>query len=197
MKRIVRPTGEEAFEEQLKGLYRQDDVFWRDLEEESDRGIALAAGAFFENILGECLANYFAACSASTNLLSSPSGLRNFSSRLDCCRALRIIDDKNYTALNLIGKIRNDFAHNLLAKFSDEGMSDRVSELFRRLYPDPEYRLVDESARKTFAFCCLVVALENHRREIEVLIHTEKYDESIPQYIDRKKKDSQSSDVHD
>src|SRR5260221_454874 len=44
------------------------------------------------------------------------AALMNFSAKIDVCRALRLVGKKTYDNLHVIRKIRNGFAHGILAE---------------------------------------------------------------------------------
>jgi hypothetical protein len=178
---------EEEFEKELRRLYEEDGEFWKSLENESDRGMALSAGAYFERFLENCLVTYFDNCKAAADLLTSTAGLKSFQARARCCRALRIIEDDELKTLEAISRIRNTIAHDLMKDFSSSDVRDSVFALLRRLYPDQSQLKLrnEQDAREAFSLSCLVVALDLHRREISVLMHTGEYQDQIPDYVGR------------
>src|SRR4051812_31186366 len=79
------------------------------------------------------------------HVTNSPMG--NFSSRIDSCAALGLIDDFEYAECHLIRKIRNAFAHSLHGlRFNDP----LVSKLCVKLKSDFPSGIQSPSARSLF-----------------------------------------------
>lgn len=113
---------------------RPDDLkeyskFLAELRRESERGLALIGAAFIDDKLGATLAAFFA-CEAS-ELLNGPNApLGNFSSRIDTCFALGLIEQGEKDECHLIRRIRNTFAHRLMdASFSQNSIYDLCKNL--------------------------------------------------------------------
>jgi mannitol operon repressor len=88
--------------------------FLEELQHESDRGLALVGGAVVDDKLRATLAAFFVECSAVAKLIDQGNApLGAFSARADACLALGLIDDFEYSEINLVRKIRNEFAHGL------------------------------------------------------------------------------------
>lgn len=87
--------------------------FRHSLSEESDRGCALMAAAFIEEKLGELL---HAFCVDNKKiyerLFENNGALATFSSKIDLALLLGLIPKNIFDDLQLLRKIRNDFAHN-------------------------------------------------------------------------------------
>jgi DNA-binding MltR family transcriptional regulator len=82
------------------------------LSPETDRGCALMAAAYLDSRLGEWLALYFVDDPKVANKLLSQEGpLSTFSSRIELAYLLGLLSPRESQALNLIRKIRNEFAH--------------------------------------------------------------------------------------
>lgn len=83
-------------------------------QKETDRGAALVGAAMLdarlERILSLCLIDN----KAKKDLLCGSSApLGTFSAKINICSALGFITQKEYEEINLIRKIRNEFAHQL------------------------------------------------------------------------------------
>lgn len=82
------------------------------LMNESDRACALMAAAFLDDQLKELLsANFVDDKSVRNRLLDQRGPLATFSSRIDMAYALGLIGKKALYDLNILRKIRNEFAH--------------------------------------------------------------------------------------
>ncbi|WP_368576014.1 transcriptional regulator [Acinetobacter baumannii] len=86
--------------------------FIRSLDRESDRGLPLISAAVIEEKLHDTLKAFLSDVSASKKILNDFNApLGTFSSKIDTCYALGLIDEFEYKEINLIRKIRNEFAH--------------------------------------------------------------------------------------
>lgn len=107
------------------------------LIEESDRGCALMAVAFIDELLIELLKAYFIEDEALTKrLLSSSGSLSSFSSRIDMAYALGLMSKNIVHDLNILRKIRNDFAHvSKPLTFEEDGLRSRCFALAVMPFP--------------------------------------------------------------
>ncbi len=140
--------------------------FVEELRRESDRGLALVASALIDDKLGETLRSFFCEGSSAAKLLDdSNAALSTFSSRCEACFALGLIDDKEYSEIALIRKVRNEFAH---AKHGLSFQTPRVQGLCSSLKSNlPEgggYPINDPRFRFTNAAVAIVLRLY-HRPE--------------------------------
>jgi hypothetical protein len=105
--------------------------FRRTLGRETDRGCALVAGAYLEDQLGQLLRAFFIdEPNAADGLLSGREPLASFSARIQACFCLGLISKEAYRDLNIIRKIRNEFAHHAFDVTFDAGaIADRCREL--------------------------------------------------------------------
>ncbi len=86
--------------------------FMQELDRETDRGLPLVGAALMEDRLGETLRSFFCEGRAASKLLDEAnSPLGTFASRLQACYSLGLIDDHEYAEIDLIRKVRNEFAH--------------------------------------------------------------------------------------
>jgi|GEM_PF-1802399 len=100
----------------IKGLSRDSNRFMNELGKETDRGAALVAAAFLENVLETVLRAFFI---DEQNVSKNKSVVRkvfnkyleSFTSRIDLAYCLGLIGPNAYYDLNLIRNIRNKFAH--------------------------------------------------------------------------------------
>lgn len=110
---------------------RDHDSFKLALENESERGCVLVAAAFLDHILEQVLCTQFSNKSAGDKLVTGfNSPLGTFSSRITAASALGLLSDSEQKQLDMIRRIRNDFAH-IFANvgFNDPAIKDRVQTL--------------------------------------------------------------------
>jgi mannitol operon repressor len=100
--------------------------YMREVQKETPRGAVILSGVVLEELLGKTLENYLTDHKDVKKLLyggvSAPLG--TFSARILMAFGLRLIDEKEYTNLQIIRRIRNHFAHNLQASFDDAKVKD-------------------------------------------------------------------------
>ncbi|AGA76666.1 hypothetical protein [Echinicola vietnamensis] len=90
-------------------------------ESKDDRTIAILGGTFLEMILEHILYAFFPEDEKEVEemmLFNQPLG--NFSGKIKMCYCLGLIDKVIKDDLNLVRKIRNEFAHNLYASFEND-----------------------------------------------------------------------------
>jgi mannitol operon repressor len=108
--------------------------FLRELQAESDRGLALVGAALIDDRLRATLAAFFAETNTTDKLLEQPNApLSTFSARTDACLALALIDQLEYSELVLIRKVRNEFAHQL---HGTTFLSERIAGFCSNLQSD-------------------------------------------------------------
>lgn len=148
--------------------------FTEELQKETDRGLPLVGTALIDEKLLETLNSFFIKCKSSKRLLEEGNApLGTFSSKIELCYALGLIDDYEYSEINLIRKIRNEFAH---ARHGLSFQTEKITGLCSSLQSDlPEgsgYPTNDARFRFTNAIVCIVLRLyyrpewvEQERRE--------------------------------
>jgi DNA-binding MltR family transcriptional regulator len=107
---------EDALDLMVPGTKERTKILFRigdELRKESDRGCALVAAAYLENEISELLELFFIEQSAkATSALFDFNGpVGTFSSKAKMAAALGLIPNEIYIAVDLIRKIRNEFAH--------------------------------------------------------------------------------------
>lgn len=135
--------------------------FTSELQRESDRGLALVAAALIDEKLGETLAAFFCESYKSARLLSDANApLGSFSARIQLCHALGLINAYEYSEIELVRKVRNEFAH---ARHGMSFENTRIRGLCATLISDlPEgagYPISDPRFRFTNATVALVLRL--------------------------------------
>ena len=97
-------------DDDLKDLSR----FLRELQAETDRGLALVGAAVIDDKIRATLAAFFVEGPAAARLLDGGDApLSTFSARTDACLVLGLIDAFEHGEISLLRKVRNEFAHGL------------------------------------------------------------------------------------
>lgn len=135
--------------------------FVDELRRETDRGLPLVGAALIDEKLPEALNAFLVRGKAAERLLSDNNGaLGTFSSRIDACFALGLIDEFEHQEISLIRKVRNEFAH---AKHGLSFQSEPVKGLCSNLKSDlpmgANYPINDPRFRFTNAVVCMVLRL--------------------------------------
>jgi hypothetical protein len=89
-------------------------------ESKDDRTIAILGGTFLEMILEHILYAFFPDDDKNVEMMQYNQPLGNFSNKIKMCYCLGLIDKVIKEDLNLIRKIRNEFAHDLYASFESD-----------------------------------------------------------------------------
>jgi DNA-binding MltR family transcriptional regulator len=85
---------------------------------------------FLEEQLKQILSAFMVDDAKSDELLDGAHApLSSFSSRITACYALGLISEAEHHDLNLLRKIRNDFAHDIHASFDTQSVVDRCKLL--------------------------------------------------------------------
>lgn len=83
-------------------------------QKETDRGAALVGAAMIESRLERILSLTLKDNSSKKDIFDGPNSLLGtFSSKIRLCHLLGFITEKEFTEINIIRKIRNEFAHKL------------------------------------------------------------------------------------
>jgi DNA-binding MltR family transcriptional regulator len=101
----------------------------REFHGETDRAAAIIAGGFLESYLAKYLKSHMISDKKLIDALFDGLGpLSGFSQRVNILRAFSLISKKHAVNLDLIGKIRNHFAHHpKTVSFSDAKIGDWIS----------------------------------------------------------------------
>jgi len=99
------------------------------LSEESDRGAAILGASYIEERLREMLLNFMIQSDESEKLLNRQ--LSTFDSRISLAFGLGLINRDEYLSLDLLRKIRNEFAHNFNEElsFDDSNVASKCGNL--------------------------------------------------------------------
>ena len=104
--------------------------FWEALKEESRRGWILGAHSYLDELLKTVLEATLEECKSTKKLLDGPlAPIGAFGARLHLARALGLLNDRTFSDLKTMTKIRNKFAHEYLATHTDAAISDRMEAL--------------------------------------------------------------------
>jgi len=129
-----------------------------DLECETDRGVALLAVAFLDDVLDVLLRASFVDDSEAVNRLIGPGRpLESFGSRAHIVYCMGLLGADVYADINLIREIRNDFAHRQPTNFDHGDIRLKCNKL-RCVSPMLEGN--DCTTRERFIASVVVIA--NH-----------------------------------
>jgi DNA-binding MltR family transcriptional regulator len=130
-------------------------AFRESLRSETDRGCALMAAAFLDEKLKNLLQAFLINDPKSFEyLFYGTGGLSSFSSRIEMAYLLGFISPNMKRDLNMIRKIRNEFAHSAeVINFNTSPISDRCNEL---KYVPETYR--ERSPRDKFIRASFIIA---------------------------------------
>jgi DNA-binding MltR family transcriptional regulator len=115
--------------------------------------------ALIDQKLRDTLDAFFVDGRSSKKLLDDPNApLGTFSSRLEACYALGLIDNYEHSEINLLRKVRNDFAHSKHGiSFKTERIAGLCSTLISSLPEGEGYPLTDPRFRFMNAIVCIVL----------------------------------------
>ncbi|VVQ30535.1 hypothetical protein PS943_01880 [Pseudomonas fluorescens] len=135
--------------------------FVEELKRETDRGLPLVGAALIDEKLLETLHAFFIEGKSSNKLLTEGNApLGTFSSKIEACYALGLIDEFEYQEIGLIRKIRNEFAH---AKhglsFQTEKIKGYCTSLKSDLPQGSNYPVNDPRFRFMNSVICIVLRL--------------------------------------
>ena len=110
-----------------------------DYSESNDRAIAIVGPAFLDTLLTEMLVNFFVDDDKEVlRLLEPERPLGAFGAKVSTCYCLGLIGKIVKQDLRLVAKVRNRFAHDLRADFSDPKIAGWCKELrwHKHTFPD-------------------------------------------------------------
>ncbi len=101
-----------------------------DYEEVSDRAVAIVGPVFLDTLLTDMLVNFLVDDEKEALKLMQPEGpLGTFGAKVSTCYGLGLIGGTIKSDLRIVAKIRNRFAHDLLANFADPQIKGWCSSL--------------------------------------------------------------------
>jgi len=137
------------------------DEFLGEFNKETERGAALAAAAFLDDLLGQILKAFLIDDEPADKLLSGfGAPLSSFSTRIAMVRALGLLNEVECRECELIRKVRNEFAHKVKMTFDDKRVAGLCSGMEYRARP---YGDVTVSTRGAFTTAAvgLILSLTN------------------------------------
>ncbi|MCJ9700177.1 MltR family transcriptional regulator [Bradyrhizobium sp. SHOUNA76] len=138
----------------LKGFPNMQDYlpYLEELGKESPRGKVLISTGFMEQVLKEILCAFLIEGKVAEELLEGGSApLGTFSARAKLAFTLGLISETEFQDLELIRKIRNEFAHNVKASFEDSEIRNRCKILEHRVRDHPDRPMRPEEQFTTAA----------------------------------------------
>lgn len=152
----------------LESEERELSEFFAELAKESDLGAALVAASLLDEQLHDILRAFLATVSVSDDLLAGFNApLGTFSARIAAAYSLGLIQENEYRELNLIRRIRNEFAHRWKdVSFETEKIAHLCSEL-PWLGPAEFEEGASTRSRFSFAVSILLVDLMWRARLVE------------------------------
>jgi hypothetical protein len=131
--------------------------FLDDFNKETERGAALAAAAFIDDLLQRILMAFLVNKSAGEKLLTGFNApLSSFSARIAAVRALGLLSEAECQECELIRKVRNEFAHQVKMSFDDKKIEGLCSSMTYRARP---YKDVTVSTRGAFTTAAVAIIL--------------------------------------
>jgi mannitol operon repressor len=133
---------------------------------ESDRGIVLVYAAILDETLKRCIESHLVRHKDVKKFLNDPyAPLGTFSARITCAFAIGLIPEAEFMELNLIRKIRNDFAHYADVSFQSPSI---VSYCSRLLSDSPPLAAMCPSPRDRFVMSAEFMGLQFESRLPEI-----------------------------
>lgn len=122
------------------------------LNNETDRGSALCAAAFAEDILERVIVSFLADVPTTNELFSGPSAaIGTFSNKIKFATSLGICSIELARSLNALRKIRNEFAHTWEpVSFENQRLADIVNNI--QNWPDSEKLPLPETVSVRWQF---------------------------------------------
>jgi hypothetical protein len=147
--------------------------FLGEFNQETERGAALAAAAFLDDILERVLAAVLIPNDSGYDLTSGFNApLGTLSARIAACHAMGLISEAEFKECQLIRRIRNEFAHKVKMSFE----VDRVKSLCANLSMSAKpYGDVTVSTRGQFTSAAVALILNLTNRPHYVAQRSLKY----------------------
>jgi len=134
--------------------------FLKEFQNETDRGAALVGAALLDKQLLELLKSHLLENKESTELLEGGSApLGTFSSRIKACYCLGLLTEQEHRELQLVRKIRNEFAHQTHGlTFQEEKIVSLCGHLHDRM-PDAKEKGIERTIRAKFIDAVIFTSL--------------------------------------
>jgi mannitol operon repressor len=148
----IRPF--EETQPHLKGFAE----FLDDFNKETERGAALAAAAFLDDLLQKVVSAFLIRSDSATSLLNGFNApLGSLSARIAAAHAMGLISDSERRECDSVRKIRNEFAHKIKTSFDDERVASLCSALTMSAKPHGN---VTASTRGQFTTAAIALILK-------------------------------------
>jgi mannitol operon repressor len=134
--------------------------FLKEFQGETDRGAALVGAALLDKQLFNLLKSHFLDKKESLELIDGGTApLGTFSARIKACYCLGLITDSEHSEIQLVRKVRNEFAHQTHGlTFENEKVKSLCGNLRNRM-PDSEEKTVEASLRTKFIHAVIFISL--------------------------------------
>jgi len=123
------------------------------LYRESDRGAAVVAASLLDKKLEDLVRTYFESVSSPSkgmvdSLFAPMAPLSSFSAKIHLCFLMGLLDKEQLHDLDLVRKLRNDFAHSSgEADFTDPAITNRMRELIYAVWIRDSLRVYSVSKK--------------------------------------------------
>ncbi|MEH6773268.1 MAG: hypothetical protein V7668_05050 [Cereibacter changlensis] len=149
-------------------------IFLEATNAETARGRALVTASVIEEMLESVLRSFLLEDSATKKLFDDPNApLSTFSAKASASRALGLITSEEFSDIDLVRKIRNAFAHNILCSFADPKVGTWARQLrtgmsaVDALHNGDSSRVDNPEQRFSMVAASLVTALYNRAHYAE------------------------------
>lgn len=121
--------------------------FISEVEKESPRGAVLTLVSFIDELLVKLLRSYFPNKDHASKLLTDLDGcLSTIMHRANIAFSLALLKEKEYKAIKVLARIRNEFAH----KWDGTDFGNKEVSKLVKLFPAEYFEYVDGSNRAKF-----------------------------------------------
>lgn len=160
--------------------YDRLNLFLKSSNNETDRGRALVVASLIEEMLEEILRNFLLENKETKSLFEAANApLGTFSAQSLLCRSLGLISKEEFKDIDIIRRIRNEFAHNVMCSFEQQKISDLAASLtFGMSYLDSlpkghKSRVEEPKSRFGMVSTSLVTGLYNRAHYVRKMRLTE------------------------
>ena len=148
---------------------------------ETERGRVLVAASLIEEVLEEILRSFLSSEKRTDDLFAGGNApLGTFSAKIKLARSLCLITVEEFQDIELVRKIRNQFAHSVLCAFSDPKIRDwsrclKIGMAALDALPQGDKSRVDEpAARFSMVSTSIVSILYNRAHYVREVAVTER-----------------------
>ena len=132
-----------------------------ELKRESDRGLVLVGTSYIDEKLKLTLLSFCTESKSTSRLINEfNSPLGTFSSRVDACLALGLIDEFEHHEISILRKIRNELAHGLHGmSYEDVKIKGLISSLSSDLPVEHDGQKFESRFKILNSFICIISRL--------------------------------------